>query len=191
MLPDKRWTFRIVAVILLVAVGWWVLDEDTHEPLEVDPEDAEQRPDYFMETFTMHATSDEGTPTYQVVSPRMEHFQGRDLWLMDRPEITYFVESGEPWHLRAERGRATNNVENVHLQGEVEIRRAGGSDNLPANVDTSEVHLEPERRYAETDRHAVYWRDGARIEGVGVRAYLDRELVELLSEVRGRYDVPE
>lgn len=191
MLPDKRWTFRIVVLALLVVVGWLVLDEDTHEPVAVDPDEAEERPDYVMEAFTMNATDEGGRAIYRVASPRMEHFQGQDLWLMETPRITYFVDSGEPWHVRAERGRAWNNVEDVHLQGDVEIRRAGGADNLPANVDTSEVHLKPEERYAETDEPALYWRDGARVEAVGVRAYMDREILELLSDVRGRYDAPQ
>lgn len=190
MLPDRRWTFRIVVIALLVVVGWWVLDEDIHEPVTVDPDEVEERPDYFMETFTLNATNDDGRATYRVTSPRMEHFRGRDLWLMETPHIIYFVESGEPWHLHADRGRAWNNVEDVHLQGEVEIRRARGDDNLPANVDTSEVYLQPGSRYAETHEHAVYWRDGARMEGIGVRAYMDRDILELLSEVRGRYDEP-
>lgn len=190
MLPDRRWTFRIVVVALLVGVGWWVLDEDTHDPLTVDPDEAEQRPDYFMEAFTMDATGDEGERLYRVASPRMEHFHGDDLWLMDAPEITYFVDTGEPWHLRAEQGRAWNNVDDVHLKGEVTIRRDGGDDNLPANLDTSEVFLKPDERYAETDEHAVYWREDVRMEGIGVRAWLDRETLELLSDVKARHEAP-
>ena len=191
MLPDRKWTFRIVALILLVAVGWWVLDEDTHEPVPADPEEMAERPDYFMETFTLNATGDDGVRRYRLESPRMEQFTGEDIWLLERPEITYFVDSGAPWQLRAEHGRAWNNVEDVHLQGEVTIRRSRSDDNLPANVDTSEVFLQPEQRYAETDEHTVYWREDARLEGIGLRAWLDREYLELLSDVRGRYEVPD
>lgn len=191
MLPDRRWTFRIVTAALLVAVGWWVLDEETHEPVTADPEEGEQRPDYFMEEFTLTATGDGGKQRYRLESPHMEHFRGRDEWLVDTPRVTYFADSGKPWRLHAERGRAWNRVEDVHLQGEVTIRRDAGAEHPPANVDTSEVFLKPDQRYAETDEHAVYWRDGVRMEGRGLQAWLDREELDLLSEVQGRYAVPE
>ncbi len=191
MRPDRAWTFRIIVLVLLVAVGWWVLDEDTHDPVPADPEEMAERPDYFMEDFTLDATGDDGVRRYRLQSPSMEHFIGDDLWLLEHPEVTYFADTGEPWRMRAERGRAWNNVEDVHLEGEVQIRRSGGEHNLPANMDTSEVFLKPERRYAETDEHAVYWRTDARLEGVGVRAWLDEDKLELLSEVRGRYEIPD
>ncbi|MCC5810269.1 MAG: LPS export ABC transporter periplasmic protein LptC [Ectothiorhodospiraceae bacterium] len=183
----KRWVFRIAAACIIALAGWWILDEDTVAPPPPDVMDAETRPDYFVEGFTMDATNEDGVVTYRLAGERMLHFTGDDLWTLETPVMTFIPETGEPWILRSERGRAWNNVTEAQLEGEVTIRRARGPDNLEANVDTSEVYVLPAERYAETDEFAVYYREGTRISGTGARGYLERDQFELLSEVKGNY----
>ncbi len=186
---NRRWLFRIVAGTLIAVVGWWVLDEDVPEPVEA-PEalDRERQPDYFVERFILNATDERGVHTYRLHGDSMTHFHGDDLWLVNLPWLIFYPESGAPWHLRSERGRAWNGVTEAMLEGEVTIRREATAHNLEANVDTSEVYLRPASQYAETDEFAVYYRDGVRLSGIGARGYLGREELELLSEVRGVYE---
>ena len=185
----RRWLFRSVAGAVIAVAGWWILDEDTPEPVTA-PEtlDRERQPDYFVESFTLDVTNEHGVRTYRLEGETLTHFQGDDLWLVEQPWVVFYPDSGAPWNLRSEKGRAWNNVTEALLEGEVTIRREATADNLEANVDTAEVYLRPPSQYAETDRPAVYYREGVRIRGVGARGYLQREQLELLSEVRGNYD---
>ncbi len=185
----RRWVFRLVAASVIAVAGWWILDEGEPDPRpDTELLERERRPDYFIEQFVLDVTDESGVATYRLRSPRMTHFMDDDLWLLETPWLTLFTETGEPWHLRAERGRAWDNVTQAHLEGEVTLRRAAGPDNLEANVDTSEVYARPAEHYAETDRFAVYYREGARVSGIGAEAYLDRDLFRLHSEVKGIYE---
>ncbi len=184
----KRWVFRLVAAAVIAVAGWWILDEQEPEPtLDTELLDRERRPDYFVEDFILDVTNDAGVATYRLRSPRMTHFMDEDLWLLDTPWLTLYPETGEPWHLRAEQGRAWDAVTQALLEGEVTIRRDQGPDNLEANVDTSNVYARPADQYAETEEFAVYYREGTRISGIGAEAYLDRDLFKLLSEVEALY----
>lgn len=191
MRADRRWPFRLVVVLVLVVTGWFVLDDETPDPVSREPDAAEQPPDFYMEEFTVTTTGADGEPRYRLAGPRMEHFRGRDEWLLDEPRVTYFTDSGQPWKLRAEHGRAWNNVKDAHLSGEVTIRRQAGADHPPANVDTREVSLKPQQRYAETEARAVYWQANNRLEGVGLEAWFNREQMNLLSEVESEYEIPD
>ncbi|MCP1673889.1 lipopolysaccharide export system protein LptC [Natronocella acetinitrilica] len=185
----RRWVFRIVAGLVIAAAGWWILDEDTVDPVVApDSLERERTPDYFVENFTLDATDEQGVRTYRLQGDTMTHFMDDDLWRVQQPWMIYYTESGSPWHLRSERGRAWNSVTEAMLEGDVTIRREASDENLEANIDTSEVYLRPQARYAETDQYAVYYRDGLRISGIGVRGYLDRQQIEMLSEVRGVYE---
>lgn len=186
----KRWVFRLVAAAMIAVAGWWALDEgDPERALDTELLERDRRPDYFVANFVLDATDETGVATYRLRSERMTHFMDEDLWLLEAPWLTMFTETGEPWHLRAKRGRAWDAITQALLEGEVTIRREEGPDNLEANVDTSEVYARPAEHYAETAQFAVYYREGTRISGVGAEAYLDRDLFKLLSEVEA-FHVP-
>ncbi len=190
MRGDRRWPFRIVVAALLVATGWWLFDEETHEPRPLPDDEAEERADYFMEGFTVRATDATGRPAYQLQAPRMDYFLGPDEWIVEAPRIRHAAETGEPWYLAAERGTGHDRLERIRLHGDVTVRRAGGPDNVATRVDTRNVTLRPDQRHVETDEHALFRQPGVRMEGTGVRADLARDHLELLDAVRARHADP-
>ncbi len=186
----KRWLFRLTVITVLVAVGWWLVDREPLAPLPDEVVDEERRPDYFMEIFTMVSTDEGGDPVWELRSPRMLHFPDDDSWELDAPDLIYHMDSGEPWRLRADEGRAWSGLEEALLIGEVRMTREAGPDNVAARMDTTDMRLYPPRRIAETDKYAIYETEGGVVEGVGARGHLARDLVELHSEVKARYEMP-
>lgn len=184
----RRRVFRLVAGSVIAVAGWLILDEDPADsPAPPDSLDQPRQPDYFVENFSVDVMDEQGQRRYRLDGQEMTHFQNDDLWLIQQPRMIYFPDSGTPWHLSSDQGRAWNAVTEARLEGAVRIRREAGEDNLEANVDTSDVYLRPQDHYAETDKHAVYYRPGVRQSGVGVEGFLDRERIDLLSEVKAHY----
>lgn len=185
---DRRWLFRGTVLALLVAVGWWVLDERRPPPQRPDRlAEEERQPDYFTENFTLLATGAQGQPAWELNSPRMVHFLDADTWELEQPDLLYHTETGQPWRLTAERGRAWSGLEEALLEGEVHITREAGPDNAAARLDTSEVRLWPDDGLAETDRPAIYRSEGHHVSGVGVRGNFDHDTLQLRSEVKAHY----
>jgi len=189
---DRHWLFRGTVLILLVMVGWWVLDEDPAPPRGLDPAlKLERRPDYFMDDFTVLATDGTGTPAWELAAPRMVHFIDDDTWELERPDMLYYVETGQPWRMTAERGRAWSGLDHAKLEGEVHFTREAGEDHPAARLDTSQVRLRPNLRQADTDEFAVYRSAGQYMEGIGAHGDFARDILELHSEVKATYAPPE
>lgn len=186
----RRWAFRITVLTMLVVAGWWALDEPSPPTDSESPAGRERLPDYFTEDFTIVATNARGTPVWELTAPRMVYFADQDTWRMDSPDLLYHADSGKPWRLVAERGRAWSGLTEAMLDGDVIITRAAGPDNPAARLDTTDVRLWPNRRLAETQRPAIYRTDGTHVKGIGARGEFDRERLQLHSEVKARYASP-
>lgn len=188
---NRRWLFPATVLVLLVTVGWWVMDERRPQPERPDSQVEQQRqPDYFTENFTLLATDAQGKPAWELRSPRMVHYSDQDLWQLDRPDMLYHTATGKPWRLTAERGRAWSGLDEAMLEGEVHVTREAGPDNAASRLDTSDVRLWPDQRLAETDMPAVYRSEGHHATGVGARGDFTRDTLKLRSEVNAHYAPP-
>lgn len=187
-MAERRWLFPLAATALLAALAWWGLAErdpgKATAPATVD----EPRATYYARDFEVLVTDEAGRPEYRVSAPRGAYFEERDLWRFTEPRWWVYREQGPPWRGRAERGRSWQNGERASLDGDVRLRRPDPEgDTL---LRTEHLELEPARRYAETDRLVTITGPNYELRGVGGRAWLEEERMELLSQVRGRHDAP-
>ncbi|HEX5514677.1 MAG TPA: LPS export ABC transporter periplasmic protein LptC [Gammaproteobacteria bacterium] len=176
----------LAALLAVVFVGWQLLSGRVEPPPPTIGDEAAQS-DYYVSGARLLQTDDQGQPEYQATSARMVHRPDQDTWLLQSPTMQIFTETGEPWYGRAERGRIWAGGEEAELQGEVRLWREASAENQPVAIDSSNVYLRPQQKYAETAAPVVLRQEQNRLVGVGARVYLDEERYELLSEVRGRY----
>ncbi len=78
----------------------------------------------------------------------------------------------------------------VKLTGDVRIRRQAYDHHRGVTVLTEALTVRPKERYAETDRPATVLSEGARVNSIGLRAWLPQSRLELLARVRGKYETP-
>ncbi len=187
---SRRRLFPWIVLVLLVVVGWWVLDEQMRPvgPQDVTREEPEERqPDYFIEDFHTVALNENGEPAWELRGPRMLHFIDEDLWLIRSPDLLYHSDGGEPWHLVSDSGRAWAGFSEAVLEGEVVVNREAGPDHPWSRLETSEAWLYPPERLIQTQQPAIYRTRGAILEGVGARGELASDRLNILSEVKSRY----
>lgn len=187
-MAERRWVFPVVATGLLAAVAWWGLAErEAPRHGTATPVD-EPRAAYYATDFEVLVTNAEGRADYRIEAPRGAYFEGEDLWRFTEPRWWVYGGDEPAWRGRAERGRSWADGERASLSGNVRLRRlAEGGDTL---LRTEHLELEPQRRYAETDRRVIITGPDYRLTGVGARAWLEEERMELLSRVEGRHDAP-
>lgn len=176
----------LAALLAAVFIGWRLLGGQAERPPPEIGDEAAQS-DYYVTGARLLQTSDLGQPEYAATSIRMTHQQDQDIWLLQAPTIEVFTEAGEPWYGRAEHGRIWADGEEAELQGEVRLWRNASAENRPVTIDSSDVYLRPQQKYAETAAPVEVWQQQNRLVGTGARVYLDEERYELLSDVRGHY----
>jgi lipopolysaccharide export system protein LptC len=130
-----------------------------------------------------------GLPRYRLLSPHAVEATGRGGTDLETPRLTVFEAGRAPAESRAKHGWLSPDQTLLQLEGEVDLRRAGADGSPGTRLQTPSLLIFPEENRAQTDAPVVISSPGHRITGVGLRADLEREHYELLSEVRGQHEM--
>ncbi|CAK0775189.1 lipopolysaccharide export system protein LptC [Gammaproteobacteria bacterium] len=185
---DLHRLLKGVLLILVAALSAWLV-QVTEPPLEVVEQPVRHDPDYFAERFTTTIIDAKGQIHHRLRADFLKHFPDDDSSDLQHPYFTLFREGSPSWLINSERGRVGAGGETVWLFGQVQVRQPPGFDAW--EMDTSEMLLRPEVQYGETERAVEIrhppWQV---VDAVGMRVHLKDKQVELLSNVRGRYEAP-
>lgn len=203
MLKNPLAWLGLVVLIGLVAI-WDFNPEDLMRPV---PEREAEFPHAYLIGSETRRFDTEGRLYHHMVSERADHFQHlpqrsseRDYSLIQKPDLTLYGQGDQenadppetesagaaPWRVMAEQGRSDANATRIHLHEDVRVWQEG--DEGLTELTTSELIIEPDRQFAETDKAVNMRSPQGRNEAVGMRANLGHDHIELLSEVRGTYD---
>ncbi|HSS64775.1 MAG TPA: LPS export ABC transporter periplasmic protein LptC [Gammaproteobacteria bacterium] len=182
----------IVLFLLLAAValasGWFLDRLDTEPPERA--EGARQRPDYYVENFTATTLDLTGFPTRRLDAAYMAHYPETDTHELADPYLVLFAELATPWHVRSERGWISPDGDEMLLLGKVHIWRNDESGERQVDIRTEDLRVLPVTEYGETDERVVITTPSSESRGVGMRAWMGKGRLELLSQVRTVYERP-
>lgn len=186
--PIQGWSY-LAGLLLLAALSYGILrwvESSMHK--SAAPES--QAPILVLERFRAVRMSATGLREYVVESPMLRQLPNQAGTWVEQPLLDWYQPDGETreWRLRAEQGWVAADQQSIRLQGVVVMTRTADSGKTPVEVTTRDVLVRPTDRYAETAAPAHAVTPGGDLKAVGLRAYLDREQLELLSEVRGYYE---
>lgn len=133
-----------------------------------------------------------GLREYVLEAPLLVQLAGQEGTRVQKLVMDWYQPDGRTreWRLRAENGWIAADQQQVRLEGEVVMTRTAESGKSPVTITTRDVLVRPTERYAETAAPALAVTPGGELRAIGVRAYLDQERLELLSQVRGFYEPP-
>ena len=135
-----------------------------------------------------------GNIRYQMNSPVIRSFQVKetasaaDYSIFTAP---VFVLSSNPqkpnWYVTAREGRLDNNDTWFTLKNDVLARQISEKQG-ETTIATSELRLNTQQEFAETDKAVTMRAAKSEITAIGMRAEMKREHIELLSHVKGTYE---
>lgn len=128
---------------------------------------------------------DQGRISNRYEAPHLRQLHGRDLALVTKPVFTVYRDNGEIWNAHSERGEIRRQGEEVELIEHVVIANSNGENRLT----TENLTLFPDRKFAKTDIAVHMEAPGSITDGVGMRADLNRNRIELLHDVRGLHEL--
>lgn len=177
--------FPAAVFALLAMLAWWLSDEQ--HPAQQQPSQG-PRAAYYFRNFDLHVTRSDGRAAYDLRGTRMIHYQQADVSLLEQPVWTVYMPTGAPWYGRSDNGRISAGGNEVQLRGDVRLHRPPTSVNPAITLETQRLHLRPREDYADTDMPVTIYGRDFRVNGTGARAWIRKQRVELLAEVKGHYE---
>lgn len=175
--------------VLVALLTWWFAGIFTLPELQTHSAGFNSV-DYYANDLVMDVANEMGYPKYQLIAASMTHYEDKDVTQLDKPIVTIFDAINPPWVIRSKSGTVSADGRKVFLGGTVYIDRERSDNTRPINVVTRDLHVEPERRYAETDKRARIVSKSDRVVGTGMRVFFSNPLkLTLLSKVKGKYEV--
>ncbi len=179
----------LAGLLLLAGLSYGLLrwvESSLREPAPAE----RQAPVLIIERFRAVRMNIAGVREYVVEAPLLRQLPAQLGTRVEQPVLDWYQPDGEirEWRLRADQGWIAADQQSLRLEGGVVMTRTAESGKPPVEIVTRDVLIRPAERYAETAAPARAVTPGGELRAVGVRAWLDREQLELLSEVRGYYE---
>ncbi len=183
-----RGSFHL-AIVLVLAIFSYCLLRWVESSIQVQLPNI-QAPVLSIEKFHAVRMSMTGLREYVVEAPLLRQLPGKLGTKIEQPTLDWYQQDGKSrkWQFRAEKGWIAADQKTIRLEGAVVMYGTTDSGNSPIEVNTHDVLINLGDRYAETTALSKAVTPGSELRAVGIRAYLDREKLELLSEVRGYYE---
>ncbi|HEV8078913.1 MAG TPA: LPS export ABC transporter periplasmic protein LptC [Marinobacter sp.] len=190
LLPEQRPRWRTIALLATVIATVALLWHSDNE-LPIPTQDSELRGDSEPDSFVVNALytsyDEQGSVKIQFVSPRIEQFEANDYAIMVEPQATIQGQPGsEPWQLTAEHGKLRDGNSQLELEGDVRIVRQIGERS--AILSTSVLTLDNRTNVAYTDAPVEIVDATGTTNATGMKAWLNERILELDSQVEGRYE---
>jgi len=176
-----RWK---LALILIIAAGfsYWALEKLGGDDI-TEISKLAHYPDFYLENFTTLTMNQDGTPKNRLIARYMAHYPDDDTTELDKPQYEIFRQDQQPIIVNADKGWVTSNNNVILLKGNVYLHQYDEFGELKLEVITEDARILVDQSYAETDKAATLIGRRSVVNSIGMRAYLQEERMEFLSNV--------
>lgn len=173
----------IISVIGLMFTGWYFVHPDLSQwvPHPVD------EPDMFVEQIHAIKFGPEGQPLHHLSSTKLTHYPKGNKTVLTMPRLSISHQNQMPWKIEAEQGTTVDGTEILTLNGNIRMRQPAGPEHPARTVLAEELTYYPNKQFATTTKSIIMEQPGLRISATGMNAYIEKENLELLSDVKIRY----
>jgi lipopolysaccharide export system protein LptC len=180
----------VATVVMVIATGLaYMLQQWLSPAPKVSEFVGPPRSGYTLTNFKLWSYDETGQPSFQMVAPHLERRENDDSLYINTPDFT--LPSNRPgvppWLGNSLYAWVDKSGALLKLQGPVFMHRAAYGDTAAAQMHTSDVTAWPKENRMVTDAPAQMVQGDAKLSGVGMRANLNTNHLELLDESHGTY----
>lgn len=183
----KKWHF-VFAIVTMISVVWWV-SPDTQSPRSVFQK--VKHPQEYMTQVSMWSYTETGQLKNEMSANYWAYLPETKASQLNEPHLIVYKPDNTLWHIKSKKGRilqpTVGVIDEVELMEDVEIERPGSAKVMPLKLETSVIRYRPKTEYAETDQFITMTKPDLKITGTGMKAFLDKNFVELLHNVKTYY----
>lgn len=176
------------ASLVFIGLGSWYLVNQGDEEIKKGHQELPHVPQYFVRDLDTTEMGTDGLPERHVETSNMIQYLDDNTTEMESPRYNFFRSDGAPWHVKAEQGWLSSDGELALLSGRVTIVRPATKDSASFKMVTSDLRVQPDSNYMETDNHVNAKSGKDVIDAVGMQAWMgEPSRIKFLSEVRANY----
>jgi lipopolysaccharide export system protein LptC len=172
---------------LFAALTYWLAQVVETPPPKRDGS-TRHDPDIIVEHFNALRLGEDGRPRFALAAVKMTHYPDTGTAELERPHFTRFGEGQPALHALAQRGTVSRDGDEVHLYDDVRVIREAQGGKSELTLNTSYLHIQPERELAMTDKPVTLSDAHIQITGVGLKLHAKTRQFQILSRVKVRYD---
>lgn len=179
---------RIAALLTLALIIYLLIQEDqgTTGPEYVGSKIA--RPYATLETGTIRQFNAEGKTAVVLSMDEALYYEASDAVEMQAPRMLISNAEGQRITVQAERGHYHPTAQVLNLSKNVSVVQKD-HDNPDVVIRTDTLMIDNRSRFISSDSAVTISRGAQHLQAMGMRASLDDRRVELLSQVKGRYEL--
>jgi lipopolysaccharide export system protein LptC len=175
-------------LLVIALISWWLATINGWNESDRTQAPAHSA-DYFSKGYTKWEMSPSGLLKSQVFADQMLHYSDDGTTHMTKPVMYSLDAKNPPWVIRSETGVLSADSKSLLLNGKVNLERAKNQQVKALTINTSNLKVNPETSYAETNQWAELISPPNRTTGVGMKlVYAQPIHLELLSQVKGKYE---
>lgn len=182
----KAGSFGVLAGITLIILALFIRQRHT----DIVPIEDIVENENFVDTYTMQVTStqfnDQGEIARVVKADSAVHYALSDESVLKAPNIQSTSDRGKMWHTSARNGKVRPDGSTYDLWNTVLIEQLNGD----ALARTDRLTFFSSKGIAKTSKEVVIDSRAGQTVGVGMRANLNTEVINLNSEVRSVFEPP-
>lgn len=148
-------------------------------------------PQEYMLQVAMWSYGEEGKLKNKVSADYWAYLPELNASKLTAPHLTVYKPDNTLWHIQAKEGKviqpSVGQIQEVELRDNVTLQRPANDKVAPILLETSVIRYQPSIEYVETDKPITMTKPDLIISGVGMRAFLDKSIVELLHNVKTQY----
>ena len=182
-----RWGNWVILILLAFGTTW--LEHSIKKVLsKPSVEISDNVPDYTMTNFQTKQMDEQGDLKNELTAETMQHYKNTNSKLKNPYMVFYAAGQQVSWTVRSERGEISPDGKQIWLLGEARLQRY--NQNPPLEIISRDIWLQLEKQYAETAAPTTILSGLYKTQSVGMRVFMLTKQIELLSQVRGHYEIP-
>ena len=168
---------------------------------------AELMPDFIIQDFNSQQFDVDGKLQYEMEATKLIHYPMNDVTELVLPLMKFKSTKKSSWTAQSQRGFVASEGNIVELKGEVVLTRQTAPEigtqslNQPitpnqvtfanqVTMETETLFIHLDKEFAETTKPVTISSTNSVVEAVGMQADFTKNRYTLVSNVRGRHDIP-
>lgn len=185
-MKNTEWIGNTISLLLfaVLAIASWGLSEVLQRGRVGGETVVRSGPNAIIDNPTIMRTDALGRPQYRLEAKRILHNEKADQSLLEQPVMTSLPTDKPKMIVRANTATATNQQNQIDLQGDVLITRDAFGGQPPVRITTSKATLLITEERAITDAPVLVQRGLSTLQGIGMRFDQKTQKIDIVSESR-------
>lgn len=173
-----------IGLFAVLAAASWGLNQYLQRGRYAQGPMADSGPNAVIENPKIIRTDARGNAQYRLDAKRIVHSQQSDRSVIDQPVMISLTADRPRTSMWADQAVATNQQNQIELEGNVIITRDAFDGQPPAKITTSRATVFVQEERATTDAPVLVQRGLSTLQGIGMRFDQKTQRIEIVSESR-------